>query len=76
MKMTEIIILLMIGLLAGFVGGSFGVGGGIIIIPALVFVLGYSQHLAQGTSLAMMIPPIGLLAAVNYYKSGFIKCYD
>ncbi len=73
MKMTEILLLLMIGLLAGFVGGSFGVGGGIIIIPALVFVLGYSQHMAQGTSLAMMIPPIGLLAAFNYYKSGFIN---
>ena len=73
MKMAEIIILLMIGLLAGFVGGSFGIGGGIIIIPALVFVMGYSQHMAQGTSLAMMIPPIGILAAMNYYKSGFIN---
>ncbi len=73
MKMAEIIILLIIGLLAGFVGGSFGIGGGIIIIPALVFVMGYSQHMAQGTSLAMMIPPIGILAAMNYYKSGFIN---
>ncbi len=69
----EIVILLLIGLIAGFVGGTLGIGGGIIIIPALVFILGYSQHMAQGTSLAMMIPPIGILAAINYYKSGFIN---
>lgn len=47
-------------------------GGGIIIIPALVFLLGMSQHMAQGTSLAVMLPPIGLLAAYNYYRAGAV----
>ena len=72
MKMTGILILLAIGLLAGFVSGTFGVGGGIVIIPALIFVLGFTQHQAQGTSLAMMVAPIGLVAAWNYYKQGFV----
>lgn len=66
-------ILLVIGLCAGMLSGFVGVGGGIIIVPALVFFLGYTQHMAQGTSLAMMIPPIGILAVMNYYKSGNIN---
>jgi len=70
MSVTTIIILLIIGICAGILSGFVGVGGGIIIVPALVFFLGYSQHMAQGTSLTMMIPPIGLLAVYNYYKSG------
>jgi len=49
------------------------VGGGIVIVPALVFFLGFTQHQAQGTSLAMMIPPIGLLAVWNYYKAGQVN---
>lgn len=68
-----IIALIITGLLAGVVSGTFGVGGGIIIIPALIFVLGMTQHEAQGTSLAMMIPPIGILAAMNYYKNGYVN---
>ncbi|MEA3445226.1 MAG: sulfite exporter TauE/SafE family protein [Bacteroidota bacterium] len=70
--MIEIIVLLLIGLLAGFISGSFGVGGGIILVPALVFILGFTQHHAQGTSLAMMVAPVGLIAAWNYHKQGFV----
>lgn len=70
MSLTSILILLLIGAAAGFASGFVGVGGGIIIVPALVFFLGYTQHMAQGTSLALMLPPIGLLGFYNYYKSG------
>jgi len=71
--MQEILLLLTIGLIAGLVGGTLGVGGGIIIVPALIFILGYTQHQAQGTSIAFMLPPIGILAAYNYYKAGHIN---
>ena len=71
--MTTIILLIMIGLLAGIVGGMSGVGGGIIIIPGLVILLGLTQQEAQGTSLALMIPPIGILAAYNYYIKGYVN---
>jgi len=70
MSLTTIVVLLLIGVAAGFASGFVGVGGGIIIVPALVFFLGFSQHMAQGTSLALMLPPIGLLGFYNYYKSG------
>ncbi len=73
MKMVEIISLLIIGLIAGFVSGSFGVGGGIVLIPALVFLMGFTQHQAQGTSLALMVAPIGLIAAWNYYKQDYVN---
>jgi uncharacterized membrane protein YfcA len=53
--------------------GVFGVGGAILVIPALVFIMGLSQHQAQGTSLAFMIPPIGILAAWNYWKAGYVN---
>ena len=65
-------LLLSIGLAAGVLSGLLGIGGGIFIIPALVFLLGFSQHLAQGTTLAMMVPPIGLLAAWAYYSKGYV----
>jgi uncharacterized membrane protein YfcA len=61
---------LVLGLAAGVLSGLIGIGGGIIIVPALVFVFGLTQHQAQGTTLALMIPPIGLLAALQYYKAG------
>ena len=73
MSLSSIIILLLIGLCAGVLSGFVGVGGGMIIVPALVFFLGFSQHMAQGTSLAMMLPPIGLLAVYNYYQTGNIN---
>ena len=71
--MQELIILLVIGLLAGVISGTLGVGGGILIVPALVFLLGFTQQEAQGTSLAFMLPPIGILAAINYSKQGYIN---
>lgn len=70
MDTTIILILIAIGLVAGVFSGLIGIGGAIIIIPALIFILGMDQYSAQGTSLAIMLPPIGLLAAWNYYKAG------
>jgi uncharacterized membrane protein YfcA len=70
--MQSSIAYLSLGLLAGVASGLIGIGGGIIIIPALVLVFGMSQHLAQGTTLALMVPPIGLLAAWMYYKQGYV----
>lgn len=64
---------LLLGLVAGVAGGFFGIGGAIIIIPALVFIFGLSQHQAQGTTLAILVPPIGLLAAWQYYLKGNVK---
>ena len=69
-NMTTILILLIIGLLAGFSSGMVGIGGGIIIVPALVFFLGLTQHQAQGVSIGMLLLPVGFLAAFNYYKAG------
>ena len=63
---------LLLGLVAGIFSGLIGIGGAIIIIPALVLFFGLSQHTAQGTTLALMVPPIGLLAAWIYYKEGFV----
>lgn len=73
MTASTLIILIIIGLLAGFTGGTLGLGGGIIIVPALVFVLGFSQHEAQGTSLAVLIFPVALLGAYNYYRAGYVN---
>jgi len=61
---------LLLGLITGIFSGLIGIGGAIIIIPCLVLLLGMSQHTAQGTTLALMVPPIGLLAAWTYYKQG------
>jgi uncharacterized membrane protein YfcA len=63
---------LLLGLIAGSLSGLIGIGGAIIIIPSLVILFGLSQHTAQGTTLALMVPPIGLLAAWTYYKQGFV----
>ena len=69
----NIILYVLLGLLTGIFSGMFGLGGGIIVVPALVLIFGLSQHLAQGTTLAMMVPPIGLLAAWTYYSKGFVN---
>ena len=69
----QIIILLLTGLLAGLVAGALGVGGAIIIVPFLVFFLGMSQHEAQGTSLAVLLLPVGIFAVMNYAKSGYVN---
>jgi uncharacterized membrane protein YfcA len=73
MSINEILILIAIGVLAGFISGSLGVGGGIIVVPGLIFFLGLSQHQAQGVSLGMMLAPIGLVAFISYYKAGYIN---
>ena len=68
---TELVItLLIIGLAAGVLSGLVGVGGGLIVVPALIFFLGYSQHQAQGTSLGLLLLPVGILAVINYYNKG------
>lgn len=73
MTVNTILLLIITGLLAGFISGALGVGGGIIIIPSLVFIFGFSQHQAQGTSLALLSFPIGIIAASQYYKKGFVN---
>lgn len=69
----NIILYILIGLSAGFLSGLVGIGGGIIMVPALVYLFGYTQHMAQGTALAIMVPPVGLLAAWVYYKQGNVN---
>ena len=69
----QIIGLLLVGLLAGIMSGLLGIGGATIVIPALVYFYGMSQHMSQGTTLAMMVPPIGLLAAWQYWKVGNVN---
>ncbi|MCX5709375.1 MAG: TSUP family transporter [Candidatus Omnitrophica bacterium] len=64
---------LLLGAIAGVLSGLFGIGGGIILIPALVFVFGLTQHQAQGTTLAILLPPIGLLAAWRYWQAGNVN---
>ena len=61
-----------LGLAAGVLSGLVGIGGGILIIPALVFLFGFTQQTAQGTTLALMVPPIGILAAWTYYQQGYV----
>jgi uncharacterized membrane protein YfcA len=72
MSISMLLILIGIGILTGIMAGMLGIGGAIIMIPALVYFMGFSQQMAQGTSLAVMLPPIGILAAYNYYKAGHV----
>ncbi len=67
------LMLLGVGLAAGVAAGMFGIGGGLIIVPALIFLLGMKEKQAIGTSLAALIPPVGLLGAAEYYRSGYIN---
>lgn len=69
---NSVLLLLLVGLMAGMLSGFVGVGGGIIMVPALVWLLGYTQHQAQGTSLAVLMLPVVFLAVRNYYKAGVI----
>ena len=64
---------ILLGLVAGIFGGMFGLGGGVVIIPALVYLCAFTQHQAQGTNLAAMLPPIGILAVWQYWKAGNVK---
>jgi len=71
--MTHILLYLLLGLLVGALSGLIGIGGGVVIVPVLIFGFGLSQHEAQGTTLAMLVPPVGLLAAWTYYKQGYVN---
>jgi len=72
MSVQTVIIVIIIGLAAGLLSGLVGVGGGIIIVPALIFFLGFEQHQAQGTSLGILLLPAGIFAVLNYYRQGYI----
>ena len=72
MSIQTILLLVIVGLLAGMLSGLVGLGGGVIIVPALVFLLGFSQHQATGTSLCILLLPAGIFAVMNYYKKGYI----
>lgn len=72
MSAYTIILLLIIGLAAGMLSGLVGVGGGIIIVPALMYFLKFDQHQAQGTSLGLLLMPVGILAVMNYYNKGYL----
>lgn len=72
MTTSLVLTLIVIGLLAGFLSGLIGVGGGIIMVPLFVLFLGFSQHQAQGLSLAVLLPPVTFLAVYNYYQAGAI----
>jgi len=71
--MVNYFLYILLGVFAGTASGLIGIGGGIIVVPCLIYLFGFSQHMAQGTTLAMMIPPIGLLAALTYYKQGYVN---
>ncbi|HRP01799.1 MAG TPA: sulfite exporter TauE/SafE family protein [Candidatus Kapabacteria bacterium] len=70
--MKEILVLIFTGLFVGVMSGYLGIGGGVIIVPILVSILGYSQQTAQGTSLAILLPPISIMAVINYYDAGYV----
>jgi uncharacterized membrane protein YfcA len=65
--------LLAIGVAVGAISGMIGVGGGILLVPSLVYLLRFSQHEAQGTSIAVLVPPIGIFAALEYYRNGYVR---
>ena len=71
-SMTTLLGLLALGLVAGMLSSMVGIGGGVVIVPALVMIFAVSQKTAQGTSLAMLLPPIGVFAVINYYKAGYV----
>lgn len=72
MELVLILGLIALGLAAGALSGLIGIGGGIIIIPALIFIFGLSQKMAQGTTLALLVLPIGFFAALTYYRHGYV----
>src|SRR5512138_3020396 len=72
MDTNTILLLILIGLFAGTMSGLVGIGGGVVIVPCLVLILGFTQHEAQGTSLGLLLLPVGILAVLNYYNKGYI----
>lgn len=73
MSAPSVALFIAIGVLAGILSGLFGIGGGVIIVPALIYVAGFRQHMATGTSLAVLLPPIGVAAAYEYYRHGNVN---
>ena len=73
MSEPSALLLIIIGLLAGVLSGLFGIGGGVVIVPALIYVAGFRQHMATGTSLAVLLPPIGIAAAYEYHRHGNVN---
>jgi uncharacterized membrane protein YfcA len=73
MSITSILVLILIGISAGMLSGFIGIGGGVIIVPALVFFLGFTQHQAQGTSLFVLVMPVVLLGLLNYWKTNNVN---
>lgn len=72
MDIQTILILVLIGICTGMLGGMVGIGGGVILVPALIFFLGFPQLKAQGTSLALLMFPVGILGVIQYYKKGHV----
>jgi uncharacterized membrane protein YfcA len=72
MDIQSILLLVLVGIAAGMLSGLVGVGGGIIIVPALVLILGFSQKMAMGTSLGILLLPVGILGVMQYYKQGYV----
>lgn len=72
MEIQTLLIIILVGIAAGMLSGLVGVGGGIIIVPALVYFIGFSQKTAQGTSLALIMLPVGILGVLQYYKQGHV----
>jgi uncharacterized protein len=73
MDTGHIVLFIILGVVAGVLSGLIGIGGGVIIVPALVLLFGFTQHQAQGTTLALLVPPIGILAAWSYYRQGNVN---
>lgn len=72
MSVQTILILILVGIAAGMLGGLVGVGGGIIIVPSLIYFIGFSQKMAAGTSLGILLLPIGILGVLQFYKAGYV----
>ncbi|MDH5667738.1 MAG: sulfite exporter TauE/SafE family protein [Nitrospira sp.] len=72
MSSGSVLLLVGIGLATGLVSGLFGIGGGLLLIPALIYLVGFTQHAATGTSLAVLLLPVGLGAVLEYYRHGFV----
>lgn len=72
MSHSALLLFVGIGLATGLVSGLFGIGGGLLLIPALIYLVGYTQHEATGISLAVLLPPVGLGAVIEYYRHGFV----
>ena len=71
--LLKALLFLVLGLITGTCSGLVGIGGGTLLTPALIYLFGFEQHLAQGTTLALLVPPIGLMGALTYYQQGYVN---